>query len=41
MATLGDDGAFVDDGFAKDHDLTVGSTVPRHLRHRARPETSR
>ena len=25
---LGADGAFVDDGFAKDHDLTVGSSVP-------------
>ncbi len=28
LATLGADGAFVDDGFAKDHNLTVGSTVP-------------
>jgi putative ABC transport system permease protein len=28
MATLGADGAFVDDGFAKDHHLTVGSSVP-------------
>ena len=28
MADLGADGAFVDDGFAKDHNLTVGSTVP-------------
>ena len=26
LANLGDDGAFVDDGFAKDHDLKVGST---------------
>ena len=28
MADLGADGAFVDDGFAKDHNLTVGSPVP-------------
>jgi len=28
MADLGADGAFVDDGFAKDHNLTVGSSVP-------------
>jgi putative ABC transport system permease protein len=28
MATLGADGAFVDDGFAKDHDLSLGSSVP-------------
>jgi putative ABC transport system permease protein len=27
LADLGDDGAFVDDGFADDHDLTVGSPV--------------
>ncbi|HEY7731701.1 MAG TPA: FtsX-like permease family protein [Gaiellaceae bacterium] len=27
LATLGDDGAFVDDGFADDHDLQTGSTV--------------
>ena len=26
LANLGDDGAFVDDGFAKDHNLKVGST---------------
>jgi putative ABC transport system permease protein len=26
LASLGDDGAFVDDGFADDHDLKVGST---------------
>ena len=25
LANLGEDGAFVDDGFADDHDLTVGS----------------
>ncbi len=28
MSALGQDGAFVDDGFAKDHHLTVGSSVP-------------
>jgi putative ABC transport system permease protein len=28
MATLGADGAFVDDGFAKDHKLSLGSTIP-------------
>ena len=28
MANLGADGAFVDDGFAKDHHLSVGSPVP-------------
>jgi putative ABC transport system permease protein len=28
LATLGNDGAFVDDGYAKDHHLTVGSTIP-------------
>ena len=28
LANLGEDGAFVDDGFAEDHDLTVGSRVP-------------
>jgi putative ABC transport system permease protein len=28
MSTLGKDGAFVDNDFAKDHDLTVGSKVP-------------
>jgi ABC-type antimicrobial peptide transport system permease subunit len=28
IATLGDDGAFVDDGFAKDHNLELGSPVP-------------
>ncbi|HEX6724953.1 MAG TPA: FtsX-like permease family protein, partial [Gaiella sp.] len=28
MADLGADGAFVDDGFAKDHNLAVGSSVP-------------
>ena len=28
FATLGEDGAFVDDGYADDHDLTVGSTFP-------------
>jgi putative ABC transport system permease protein len=28
LATLGDDGAFVDDGYADDHDLTLGSEVP-------------
>jgi ABC-type lipoprotein release transport system permease subunit len=27
LATLGDDGAFVDDGFADDHDLVLGSAV--------------
>jgi len=27
LANLGDDGAFVDDGFAKDHNLQVGSTL--------------
>ncbi len=27
LATLGDDGAFVDDGYAGDHDLKVGSTI--------------
>jgi putative ABC transport system permease protein len=27
LATLGDDGAFIDDSFAGDHDLKVGSTV--------------
>jgi putative ABC transport system permease protein len=27
LARLGDDGAFVDDGFADDHDLEVGSTL--------------
>jgi ABC-type antimicrobial peptide transport system permease subunit len=27
LANLGDDGAFVDDGYADDHDLRVGSTV--------------
>ena len=27
LATLGDDGAFVDDGYADDHDLRTGSTV--------------
>ena len=28
LATLGSDGAFVDDGYADDHDLTLGSEVP-------------
>ena len=28
MTDLGQNGAFVDDGFAKDHHLTVGSSVP-------------
>ena len=28
LATLGADGAFVDDAFAEDHDLRVGSTIP-------------
>jgi putative ABC transport system permease protein len=28
IATLGDDGAFVDDGYAKDHHLELGSPVP-------------
>ena len=28
LATLGDDGAFTDDGYADDHDLRLGSTVP-------------
>ena len=28
MAELGADGAFVDDGFAKDHHLSIGSSVP-------------
>jgi hypothetical protein len=28
LATLGDDGAFTDDGYAKDHDLQVGSRIP-------------
>jgi putative ABC transport system permease protein len=28
FATLGDDGAFVDDGYAKDHHLELGSPVP-------------
>jgi putative ABC transport system permease protein len=28
IATLGDDGAFVDDGYAKDHNLELGSPVP-------------
>jgi putative ABC transport system permease protein len=28
LATLGDDGAFVDDGYAKDHHLDLGSPVP-------------
>ena len=28
FAELGDDGAFVDDGFAKDHNLELGSPVP-------------
>jgi putative ABC transport system permease protein len=28
MATLGADGAFVDDGFAKDHELSLGSSIP-------------
>jgi putative ABC transport system permease protein len=28
LATLGDDGAFVDDGYAKDHHLELGSPVP-------------
>jgi ABC-type antimicrobial peptide transport system permease subunit len=27
LATLGDDGAFVDDDYAKDHNLRVGSTI--------------
>ena len=27
LATLGDDGAFVDDGYAKDHDLQLGSPI--------------
>jgi putative ABC transport system permease protein len=27
LSTLGDDGAFVDDGYADDHDLRTGSTV--------------
>ena len=27
LATLGDDGAFTDDGYAKDHDLTLGSPI--------------
>ncbi|MET0800238.1 MAG: FtsX-like permease family protein, partial [Actinomycetota bacterium] len=27
LATLGDDGAFTDDGYAKDHDLRIGSPV--------------
>ncbi len=27
LATLGDDGAFVDDGYAKKHHLTVGSPI--------------
>ena len=27
LATLGDDGAFTDDGFAKDHDLRIGTPV--------------
>jgi putative ABC transport system permease protein len=28
FATLGDDGAFIDDGYAKDHHLELGSPVP-------------
>jgi putative ABC transport system permease protein len=28
LSNLGESGAFVDDGFAKDHDLSVGSTFP-------------
>ena len=28
FASLGDDGAFVDDGYAKDHNLSVGSSIP-------------
>ncbi len=27
LATLGDDGAFTDDGYAKDHDLRIGSPI--------------
>jgi hypothetical protein len=27
LANLGDDGAFVDEGYADDHDLEVGSTI--------------
>jgi ABC-type antimicrobial peptide transport system permease subunit len=27
LSTLGEDGAFVDDGYAKDHNLRVGSTI--------------
>ena len=27
LANLGDDGAFVDDGYADDHDLRVGSPI--------------
>jgi hypothetical protein len=34
MANLGADGAFVDKGFADDHDLTIGSKVPMTVRHR-------
>ncbi len=28
LATLGEDGAFVDDGYADDHDLSLGSKIP-------------
>ena len=28
FASLGDDGAFVDDGYATDHNLSVGSSIP-------------
>ena len=34
FTTLGENGAFVDDGYADDHHLTVGSNVPGHVRHR-------
>ena len=48
LATLGDDGAFVDNGYAKDHNLRLGSPVPvltsapaRRARSRSRASSTR
>ena len=43
FAQLGDDGAFVDEGFAEEHELTVGSPVEVLTRERdaARPRGAR
>ena len=40
LATLGDDGAFVDDGYAEDHDLRLGSPIRGHVPERRRPRRS-